>query len=903
MAGLSDANGWPPPSLRGFPTVPMSAADGAWEEEGSADPRARSALASGSAQRTGRGGTQGSFPQLEQDDMNQDLDRPAWHWSWKARRQAWSEELISSAAAESQGAGQPQRRGSDSSLPAGSLRATSEAHSLPASGGRDSTQSGGSPSGIHPNGLGDARSGHWLLGDRSRSSWWRQPGRRPWLRWLFVGLTILALLLIGLNGWLIRSRFAGVHQPTMPVGQPPFLTATPTLVRAGQAVHLHLDHFPAFAQIYFSYDVGQALAPVGMASIVHLGAAGSADVTIIIGRDWSPGGHTIQAEDIATHYTASTTVQVLASGPLRSPILEVSRRSLDLGAAVQGLNSVVPFWLSNGGDGSLSWTASSDQPWLLTTPTQGVLSERQAILIAGSRASLRPGVYHGTITFSADSGPSLRVQVTMRVEAAPATANERQAWPLTLTPAALAFSLSDGGPAPAAQFVTLANPARETAVWSSRLVVPPEASQDAPLPARTDWLQLKPAQGRLAAGESVPLAVTAQGTHLLPGLYLAIVQVSSSPFAAPTATATQVLAASLTVLPACRLTLSSQSLTFTIGSGQSTASDQSLELGLAPGCASGLNWQAFTSASWLNIDPASGRVDATHGMSVQVSVALSELNAGTYSGFILFSMQQRTQTVSVLLNLLTSAIPGGTSSSATTTAGTGGPGRTPLGATLSPGSLSFTVEQGGQPPAARSVLLSASQHPLLWSVMLNTESTPWLSVTPLNGTLAAGQTTQLSVSVNVASLTPGTYSGQFSISLEPADGVPANPSQLVQVVVVTLTVLAPCVLEVTPSGLSFSSSLLQPNPPPQMLSLRIDGGCPRPVTWVASVDSDSVSWLHLSQASGSESGSGTTIAVYVTPPRLLLKTLRGQITITASDGGQNPLQSSPQVIIVTVSPG
>ncbi|WP_069802747.1 BACON domain-containing protein [Thermogemmatispora onikobensis] len=723
------------------------------------------------------------------------------------------------------------------------------------------------------------------------------------MRWLFVGLAILALLLISLNGWLIRSRFAGVRQPTTPVGQPPFLTATPTLVHAGQAVHLHLDHFPAFAQVYFSYDVGQALAPVGMASIVHLGAAGSADVTVTIGRDWSPGGHTIQAEDVATHYTASTTVQVLASGPLRSPVLEVNRRSLDLGEALQGFNSVAPLWLSNGGDGSLSWTASSDQPWLLTTPTQGVLSERQAILIAGSRANLRPGLYHGTITFSADSGPSLHVQVTMRVDALPTTDNGRQTLPLTLTPAALAFSLSDGGPAPAAQFVTLANPEHEAMTWSSRLLVPPEASQDAPLPARADWLQLKPDQGRLAAGESLSLEITARGTHLLPGLYLAIVRVSNARSSAPAATATQVLAVSLTVLPACRLTLSSQSLTFTIGSGQNSASDQSLELGLAAGCVSSLSWQAFTSASWLKVDPASGRVDATHGMSVHVSVALSELSAGTYSGFILFSMQQRTQTVAVLLNLLTSAAPGGTSGSATTTAATGGAGRTPLGATLSPSSLSFTIEQGGRPPAARSVLLSAGQHPLLWSVTLNTGATPWLNVAPLGGTLAAGQTAQLSVSVNAANLTPGTYNGQFSVSLGPADGMPVNPSQLVQVVVVTLTVLAPCVLEVTPSSLSFNSSLLQPNPPPQMLSLRIDGGCPRPVAWAASVDNDSASWLHLSQASGSESGAGTTIAVYVTPPRLLLKTLRGQITITASDGGQNPLQSSPQVITVTVSPG
>nr|BBH93707.1 hypothetical protein KTA_19060 [Thermogemmatispora argillosa] len=722
------------------------------------------------------------------------------------------------------------------------------------------------------------------------------------MRWLFVGLTIAALVLIGLNGWLIRSRFSSVHQPALSAAQPPFLTATPALVQAGQSVHLHLDHFRAFAQVYFSYDVGEALAPVGMAPVVQLGAQGSADVTVTIGRDWSPGDHTIQAEDIATHYTASTTIQVVAGGPLRPPVLQVSRSSLDLGTGVQGLNSIAPLWLSNGGDGSLSWTASTDQPWLLTTPAQGVLSERQAILIAGSRANLRPGVYRGTVTLSSDSGTSLHILVTMRVVAASASDTERQAPPLTAIPAALAFSLTDGGPAPPAQFVTLTNPGQAAMTWSSRIVVPPEGRQQAPLAVGADWLQLKPAQGKLAAGESLSVEITAQGRHLLPGLYLAVIQLNSSYAAA--STTTQVLAASLTVLPSCRLSPSAQSLTFTIGPGQEIGeSQQLLELGLAPGCASGLNWQAFTSASWLKVDPTSGRVDPTHGMSVRVSIAVNELNAGTYSGFILFSMQQRTQTVAVLLNLRTSGVPQSATSGSTTTAVADTPGRTPLGAVLSPGSLSFTVEQGGGPPASRSVLLSATQHPLQWSVTLNTVATPWLNVTPLSGMLAVGQTTRLSVAVNPAGLAPGGYSGQFTVSLEPADGAPASPSQLAQVVTVTLTVLAPCVLEVTPSGLSFTSSLLQPNPPPQTLSLHIDGGCPRPVAWAAAVDSDSTSWLHVSQTSGSDSGSGTTIAVYVTPPRLLLKTLRGQITITASDGGQNPLQSSPQVVTVTVSPG
>ncbi|MBX5450855.1 BACON domain-containing protein [Thermogemmatispora sp.] len=898
-AFLPDADSWPPPSLRGFPTVPMSVADDDWEE-GRAEPQTHSGLISrADRQREDDHDSCRETLASEQGEVSQ--SRRPWRWSWQARRQAWSEELLSGGLANEEGAAASQEH-KDQHRHAGvpePLRATSAAGLL-ASEGKGEVRENGLPFG--DTSMGRPKADSQLLGNQGWSRWRRRPGRGFWVRSIFVGLTIVALVLIGLNGWLIRSRFSNVHQPGLSAGQPPFLTATPALVQAGQSVQLHLDHFPAFAQVYFSYDVGEALAPIGKAPIVQLGARGSADVSIAIGRDWSPGSHTIQAEDIATHYTASTTIQVVANGPLRPPVLQVSRSSLDLGTGVPGLNSVASLWLSNGGDGSLAWTASSDQPWLLTTPTQGVLSERQAILIAGSRANLRPGIYHGTITLSADSGTPLHVLVTMRVEAASASNSRQQALPLTLTPAALAFSLTDGGPAPAAQFVTLTNAAPTTMSWSSHIVVPPEGRQEMPLPLRADWLQLKPTQGKLAAGESLSLEITAQGEHLLPGLYLAVVQLHSSSPAV--ASATQVLAASLTVLPSCRLTLSAQSLTFTIGPGQDTAgNEQLLELGLAPGCPSGLSWQAFTSASWLKVDPSSGRIDAARGMSVRVGIAVSELNTGTYSGFILFSMQQRTQTVAVLLELGSSVASKGPTNGSTTAAVTDAPGRTPLGAVLSPSSLSFTVEQGGQSPIMRALLLSATQHALRWSVTLNTVSAPWLSVTPLSGMLAVGQTTRLSVAVDAAGLAPGSYSGQFTVSLEPTDGEPASPSQLAQVVVVTLTVLAPCVFEVTPSSLSFTSSLLQPNPPPQTLSLHIEGGCPRPVAWMVTIDSDSTSWLHVSQTSGSDSGSGTTIAVYVTPPRLLLKTLRGQITITASDGGQHPLQSSPQLVTVSVSPG
>ncbi len=716
-----------------------------------------------------------------------------------------------------------------------------------------------------------------------------KPPRARRLRWLFLLLTMLALLLIIFNGLLMRSGFSHLHQQTVSMEQPPFLTAAPAVVYAGQTVHLHLDHFPAFAQVYVSHDVGQALAPAGMSALIRLGASGSTDVSVVIGRDWNPGSHTIQAEDINSHYTASAALQVLAAGPLRPPALEIDQRSLNMGAAAEGANSALPLSLRNGGDGAISWTASSDQPWLSATPAQGVLSDHQTILVAVSRANLRPGSYHATLTLTSDAGSPQHVQVEMQVLTASLPVPL-----LELTPPALSFSMTDDGPDPASQFVLLTNPGSRPAGWSIRTVVPPVAEQDQPLPAVASWLQVSPMHGTLAPGAQASLEVTAHGRHLLPGLYLLELVLGDSRVSLDTP---QLFVASLTVLPSCRLALSLQNLSFSTAPGHAALTSQEIDLGLVAGCATSVSWQAFTSASWLSVNPASGRVAASGSSRVLVSVDPDALGVGSYSGFVLFSTSQRTQTVAVQLNVLASVtvLPGG--GSVTTPAQA--QGMSTLGAVLSPTSLSFTAQQKGPAPPPRSVSLTATSQPLVWSLSFNGSSYPWLQVSPASGTLAAGETARIAVSVQTQGLTSGSYAAQLVLMVAPVSS-PGNA--VAQALTVSLTLLAPCVLEVTPTSLTFSAPLLQPDPPPQTLMLLADGGCQRPLSWSAVVDSGSLSWLHLTQTSGSDSGSGSVITVYVTPPRLLLKALHGQITITAVDRTQSALQSSPQVIAVTVSP-
>jgi hypothetical protein len=77
------------------------------------------------------------------------------------------------------------------------------------------------------------------------------------------------------------------------------------------------------------------------------------------------------------------------------------------------------------------------------------------------------------------------------------------------------------------------------------------------------------------------------------------------------------------------------------------------------------------------------------------------------------------------------------------------------------------------------------------------------------------------------------------------------------------------------------------------------GNCARPVSWSASGDAGSSSWLVLSQpTSGTDSA---TIDVGINPQNLLPNTYTGTITLTASGNGGAVVQGSPAVVNVSLT--
>jgi hypothetical protein len=174
-------------------------------------------------------------------------------------------------------------------------------------------------------------------------------------------------------------------------------------------------------------------------------------------------------------------------------------------------------------------------------------------------------------------------------------------------------------------------------------------------------------------------------------------------------------------------------------------------------------------------------------------------------------------------------------------------------------------------------------------------------MTPAGGTIAGtGQSGSLLVNANIAGLQAGTYTTQVTIAAHDASGVAVQGSA--QSFAVTLTVLPPCVLSSPlPANLPFQVLVGQPAPAVQNVTFGETGTCSRPVTWTASGDAGSSAWLVLSVASGTDSGSGSTLGVSVNPANMLPGTYSGTITIAATDSAGVTVSGSGQTINVTLT--
>jgi len=173
-----------------------------------------------------------------------------------------------------------------------------------------------------------------------------------------------------------------------------------------------------------------------------------------------------------------------------------------------------------------------------------------------------------------------------------------------------------------------------------------------------------------------------------------------------------------------------------------------LEHVLANGGGTGVTWVASVNANWLQLAVNQGVL--TPGGSFTNFVTLTSvaavLPAGIYPALIFYTNVSRAQVITLGVSLEVDAVQSG-----------------PL--VVTPLSDFQSQGQTGGPfaPAAREYqIVNSGPAPLGWRAFT---STPWLAVTPTNGTLAPGALVPLDVTVNsnALALPSGTYVGAVSV--------------------------------------------------------------------------------------------------------------------------------------------
>jgi len=731
------------------------------------------------------------------------------------------------------------------------------------------------------------------------------------------------------------------------VSAPPQLTATPSLlsfyyqeVNATNNVTMQTITLTAGSlAVNFAFTFPSWITPNPSTGTVAAGQSLTVSVTVTPPASCTPSSS-----------PCSGTLSLTTSGPTQNipvtltvsnnPLLNLTTTPLtfssQIGAAAPAAASVTP-----GSTGAaLAYTVStSGVSWLTVTPTSGTTPT--PVSIAVNPVNLGPGIYNGTVTFTA-GGATQSISVTLTV-----TNNA------VLVPSAtsLWFAYQIGQQAPAAQSLKI----------TSSNGAPLNYSATATTTTTPTWLILT---GQTSASTDNSFTVSANITGLSANTYTGQIAIAVTD-PATGATATVNIAVTLYVGANALLLMNpSQPVVFTAQAylGQSSPL-QNYALASTSTDVLGLVWGQPT-VSWLGVFGAPSSTPGTLGLQATPPASMTP---GTYTGSVTVTatgpagaVLDSPVTIPVVLQLASGTISvssaslsfsesiGGTAPPAQTiavssnvpglayypsaydggigwlsvsaTTGTtngsfnvsvdasklapgnyqgkvvvlspsaaGSPVPIPVTFTVTPGTISaptstlsfMQVQQSSAAPAAQSVAVSGSPGALNFTVTASTTGGgSWLTATPLTGTTPA--TVQVGINAAVAgNLQAGTYNGTVAITSTGASGSPIN-------IPVTLTVVATQTFTAAPASLTFSYTIGLTAPAAQTFQLSSSGGiAPFSVTTPSSA-----SWLQVSPTSGS---TPATLSVSVNPQGLAANSYTATIGITS------PYSSTAGAASVTVN--
>ncbi|MFN7919857.1 MAG: hypothetical protein U0Q16_07150 [Bryobacteraceae bacterium] len=420
-----------------------------------------------------------------------------------------------------------------------------------------------------------------------------------------------------------------------------------------------------------------------------------------------PGTYTAQIDITdggAANSPSSIPVTVTVTAP---PLyLSVSPATLTFTALQGGANPAAQsVAIANLGNGSLGWTATSNQTWLTASPSNGTAPSNVSVGV--STAGLAAGTYNGTVTVTAPGAPNSpkTIAVTLNVAAvSPAsltfngagtqtvtvtgltgwTATSSQPW-LTITPSANSFTATAstnglaGGTYTATITVgplTIPVTLNVPAVSPSSLTFNGAGTQTVTVTGLTNWTATSDQPWLTITPSANSFTATASTTGLAGGTYSATITVG--PLTIPV---------TLNVP-----SVSPSSLTFN-GAGTQAVTVTGLS-----------NWTATSNQPWLTITPSANSLTAT--------ASTTGLAGGTYTATITVGPL----TIPVTLNV----------------------------AAVSPASLTFNGA------GTQTVTVTGLSN---WTA---TSTQPWLTITPsTNSFTATASTTGLAGGTYTATITVG----------------------------------------------------------------------------------------------------------------------------------------------------
>lgn len=520
------------------------------------------------------------------------------------------------------------------------------------------------------------------------------------------------------------------------------------------------------------------------------------------------------------------TVSAIATGTITASPTSVSF-SFQTGGATPNQQTVL---LSSASSVSFTATPSttSGGTWLLVSPTTGTTNAN--LNIGVNPAGLAAGTYNGTVTVNVSgTSNSLQIPVTLTVGGISQ---------LQVAPASLVFNYQSGTSLPVAQSLSLNSSG---------------ASLGFTLSANSSgWLVVSSTSGATPTTVSVgvnPLALS-------PGSYSGSIVIS-----APGSSNTPVtVPVTLNISTNPLLNFSPTQLSFMAPVGGSSTAAQTISLS-STGTA--LNYTVTSSISsggtnWLIVSPLSGATPS----SLSVVANPAGLAPGTYSGSIVVTGSgagNGPQTIPVTFTVTNTAL-----------------------LSPNPGSLSFNFQIGQANPPTQTVTVFSTGAPLSFGAAATTNNGgSWLSVGSLSGTT----TGSLSISVNPAGLSAGTYTGNVTLTSAGAGNSPAN-------IPVTLTVSTTPLLNLSPTTLGFLFTPGGALPNFQTVAATsTDPLTPLNFSVSTATSSGGTNWLVVSPVAGS---TFSNLSIGVNPTGLPPGNYSGTVTVS-------PTGAIPQTVAVSLA--